>query len=314
MASSADRVGGVSDIEGLSGVVVVTQGGQAVMTATGGGCTTATCFQIASVSKNFAAALVLMLVQDGLLDLHEPVRRWLPEAPPSWSGITLHHLLSNSSGVGHWTETGVDPSALSAEDETLRALLHAPLLFEPGTRFSYSSPGFLALAVAVERAMGTPFGQLLAERILQPLGLTATTSGAAPSDVAPGHHGGEPVASWDLSPMTGAGNVCSTADDLVVYVHALATGKLVSETLLALMRTPHATLSEADRTPDGRLAVTGYGYGHWIGTFDGRPAYLHTGDNPGYKALVGWLPDGVGIVGLSNEDTVQWEVLLATLL
>src|SRR5262249_10889618 len=122
------------------------------------------------------------------------------------------------------------------------------------------------------------------------------------------------VPAWDLSVMTGAGNMWSTADDLVVYAQALATGRLVSEQTLALMRTPHATLAEPDRTPDGRLVVTGYGYGHWIGSFDGRPACLHTGDNPGYKSLVGWLPGGTGIVGLSNEDTIEWENVLTTVL
>jgi CubicO group peptidase (beta-lactamase class C family) len=304
----------VAEIEGLSGVVVVTQDGRAVTTRTGGGCTPATCFQIASVSKNFAATLVLMLADDGLLDRHEPVRRWLPEAAASWPDIGLHHLLSNSSGVGHWKETGVDPSALSTKDDTLRRVLHAPLLFEPGTRFSYSSPAFLVLSVVVERITGTTFGELLGERILRPLGLTATTSGRAPRDVATGHHGGMPVPAWDLSLMTGAGNMWSSADDLVVYAQALASGKLVSPESLALMRTPHVTLAEPDRTPDGRLEVTGYGYGHWIGTVDGRPAYLHTGDNPGYKSLVGWLPDGVGIVGLSNEDTIEWETVLTTVL
>jgi CubicO group peptidase (beta-lactamase class C family) len=304
----------MTEIEGLSGVVVVTQDGRPVTTRSGGGCTSTTCFQIASVSKNFAATLVLMLVQDGLVDLHDPIRRWLPEAAPSWPDVTAHHLLSNSSGIGHWTQAGLNPSALSTKDDTLRTLLHAPLLFEPGTRFSYSSPAFLALSVVVERITGASFGQLLAERILQPLGLTATTSGTAPRDVATGHYDGTPVPAWDLSQMTGAGNMWSTADDLVVYAQALATGKLVSEQSLLLMRTPHATLPEPDRTPDGRLEVTGYGYGHYVATFDGRPAYLHTGDNPGYKALVGWLPDGAGIVGLSNEETIQWENVLTTVL
>jgi hypothetical protein len=63
-----------------------------------------------------------------------------------------------------------------------------------------------------------------------------------------------------------------------------------------------------------RLELTGYGYGHYVGTFDGRPAALHTGDNPGYKSLVGWLSDGVGIVALSNDDSVQWEDVLMHML
>jgi CubicO group peptidase (beta-lactamase class C family) len=294
--------------------VVVVQDGEPVTVRTGGGCTSTTCFQIASVSKNFAATLVLMLAEDGVLDLHEPVRRWLPEAPPAWPDIALHHLISNSSGIGHWTQAGIDPSALDTKDQTLRTLLQAPLLFEPGTRFSYSSPAFLAASVVVERITGASFGQLLSERILRPLELMSTASGTAPRDVATGHHNGTPQPAWDLSVMTGAGNMWSTADDLLTYAHALASGRLVSERSLRLMRTQHATMAEPDATPDGRLVVTGYGYGHWLGTFDGRPAYLHTGDNPGYKSILGWLPDGVTIVGLSNEDTIEWEDVLTTVL
>jgi hypothetical protein len=114
--------------------------------------------------------------------------------------------------------------------------------------------------------------------------------------------------------MIGSGDICSTAEDLVAYAHALDTGALVSRDSLALMRTRHSTFDQPDRTPDGRLEVTGYGYGHYIGTLDGRPAVLHTGDNPGYKSLVGWLPEGVGIVALSNDDSIQWEDVLQRVL
>ena len=96
----------------------------------------------------------------------------------------------------------------------------------------------------------------------------------------------------------------------MAYARALNAGALVSRESLTLMRTRHSAFPQPDRSPDGRLALTGYGYGHFVGTLDGRPAALHTGDNPGYKSVVGWLPDGVGIVGLSNDDSIQWEDIL----
>ncbi|SBT41281.1 serine hydrolase domain-containing protein [Micromonospora narathiwatensis] len=303
------------EIEGFSGVVTLTRAGRPVTSVTGGGCTPTTPFQIASVSKNFASTLTMMLVEEGLLDLHEPLDHWLPEAPRSWHALSLHHLLSNTSGIGHWTDVpGMDPFVPATRDERLELVLRAPLQSEPGRQFRYSSPAFILVGVVAERATGSPYGKLLAERILQPLGLTRTASGIRPPDAAPGHRAGKPVEPWDVASMIGSGDLCSTAEDLVAYARAVEDGGLVSPASLALMRTRHSTFIEPDRTPDGRLEVTGYGYGHYVGTFDGRPAALHTGDNPGYRSLVGWLPDGVGIVALSNEDSVRWEDVLARVL
>jgi CubicO group peptidase (beta-lactamase class C family) len=302
-------------IEGLSGVVTITHDGRPVSTTTGGGCTPVSRFQIASVSKNFTATLTMMLVEEGLLALHEPVDRWLPEAPPSWHSLTLHHFLSNSSGIGHWQDVpGMDPSVPATRDDRLALVLRAPLQFEPGTQFRYSSPAFIAVGAVAERATGKPYAALLTEKVLQPLGLTATAVGCRPQDAVPGHHAGEPVEPWDISSMTGSGDMWSTTEDLAVYARALDAGALVSSDSLALMRTQHSAFTEPDRSPDGRLVVTGYGYGHYVGTFDGKPAALHTGDNPGYRSLVGWLPDGVGIVALSNDDSIQWEDVLAKVL
>ena len=155
-------------IEGLSGVVTVTREGRPVSTVTGGGCTPASRFQIASISKNFTSTLTMMLVEEGLLDLHASLDRWLPEAPASWHGLTLHHVLSNSSGVGHWSEVpGLDQSAPVTRDDRLALVLRAPLQFEPGTQFCYSSPAFMAVAVVAERTACMPYAELLAEKILR---------------------------------------------------------------------------------------------------------------------------------------------------
>lgn len=303
------------ELEGLSGVVRVSREGRPVSTWTGGGCTPTTRFQIASVSKNFASTLTMMLTEEGDLDLHEPLDRWLPEASPSWHALTMHHLLSNSSGIGHWNEApGMDPSTPATRDERLERVLRAPLQFEPGTQFRYSSPAFIVVGAVVERATGRQYANLLAEKILQPLALTSTASGTRPPEVVQGKHAGEPVEPWDLSSMVGTGDIWSTADDLTVYAHALDSGALVSPESLAQMRTQYAAFAEPDRSPDGRLELTGYGYGHYVGSFNGHPAALHTGDNPGYKSLVGWLPDGITIVALSNDDSVQWDDLLMQVL
>jgi CubicO group peptidase (beta-lactamase class C family) len=98
-------------------------------------CTTGTRFQLCSVSKQFAAAATMLLVESGHLDLSEPVARWLPAPAPQWQRVTLHHLLSHTAGIGHWHEVpGLDPAQPMSTSERLALIQAAPLRSEPGTR------------------------------------------------------------------------------------------------------------------------------------------------------------------------------------
>jgi len=297
----------VLEIDDLSGVVVLARAGRPVAIATGGGATTATSFQIASVSKVFAATLAMMLVEDGALTPEEPADRWLPGAAP---GVTLGRLLSHTAGIGHWDQIpAAHPRLPMSPAERVALILRAPLVDAPGRAWRYSSPGYLMVGALIGRAAGRPYAEVLADRILRPLGLSATHVGAAEPH-APGHHRGEPVEVWDLAGMPGAGDLWSTADDLLVFARALDGGALIGADALRRTRTARATFGEADSSLGGRLVLTGYGYGLFVGELDGRPTWLHTGDVPGYKSLLGWLPDDRFLVCLSNEDTVDWESVL----
>ena len=112
-----------------------------------------TLFQIASVSKQS----ILLLQEQGALSVHDPLERWLPECPQAWKSITVHDLLTHTSGIGHWE----DFPQLSLYDPIARADLLAifqrvPLKFAPGTAWAYSSPGYVLLAHIVERIAGEP--------------------------------------------------------------------------------------------------------------------------------------------------------------
>jgi CubicO group peptidase (beta-lactamase class C family) len=298
----------------LSGAVVVAHRGRPMTTVTGGGCTATSRFQIASVSKVFAAALAMRLAERGALDPDEPITRWLPEAPAAWRDLTPHHFLTHTSGIGHWKDVpGLHPARLGPPGAALAAVLQAPFAYEPGAAWRYSSPGYLVVGTVVERAAGIPYGDLLAAEILRPLGLADTAAGRQPDGAVPGHRDGAPVEPWDLSGMTGAGDMWSTVDDLTAFARAFDAGEVVGAESLARMRRPHAAFPEPDRSPDGRLVLTGYGYGLYVGEFDGRPASQHTGDNPGYCSLLAWLPDGVTLAGLSNDEATDWDEVLASL-
>jgi CubicO group peptidase (beta-lactamase class C family) len=310
-------------VVGLRGTAMVTRAGSVEADLAGGladtpagvPCTPATRFQVCSVSKQFTAAAVMLLVESGRLDLREPVARWLPEGPPQWRQVALHQLLSHTAGVPHWVEApGLDPAEPMSITGRLENILAAPLRSEPGAQWHYSSPGFLLAGVIVERASGQPYREFLAERILSPLKLTQTTVGGAPGAAARGYRDGYPVAPWDLRAMPGTGDIWSTAGDLTRFTTALHTGELVTASSLRAMCTAHAVLDDDDEG-EPRLITTGYGYGMFTGNFAGRAACYHPGDNPGYQSFACWIPDrAASIVILVNDEAASIAGLLRQLL
>jgi len=312
-------------IEGLRGAAIVTRAGQVKLeTASGPAdveagvpCTPRTRFQIASVSKYFAAAAALLLAESGQLDLAEPVTRWLPGGPPQWQRVTLHHLLTHTAGVRHWGgDPGFDASQPMDPAERLALIQQAPLLTQPGTRWHYSSPGYLLVGHIVEQASGQPYTSFVTKTILDPLGLTATSPGALPAGavVARGYRDGQPVTPWPLGAMLGTGDICSTVGDLARFTTAVHSGSLIGPRSLQAMTTPHTPLPDGQGTSDGWVTCAGYGYGQFIGRIAGHAAHLHPGDNPGYQSLVVYLPDQAACVAvLVNDEAVDTEALLRQL-
>jgi CubicO group peptidase (beta-lactamase class C family) len=308
--------------EDLRGTVMVTRDGSVTADLAGGladvgagiPCTSATRFQVCSVSKQFTAAAVLLLAESGQLDLAEPVGRWLPGSPPQWQRVTLHHLLSHTAGIPHWHEApGLDPADPVPVSERLRTIQATPLRTEPGARWRYSSPGFLLAGYIVQEAAGQPYAEFLAERILSPLQLTQTTVGGVPGGAARGYQDAQPVVPFDLGAMPGTGDIWSTAGDLTRFTAALHRGELVTASSLRAMCTAHAPLDDDD---DGepRLTTTGYGYGMYTGNFAGHAAWFHPGDNPGYQSFAGWIPGrAASIVILANDEAVSMTGLLRQL-
>ena len=252
-------------VAGLRGTALVTRAGsvQADLAAgladveAGVPCAAGTPFQVCSVSKQFAAAAALLLVESGRLDLAEPVSRWLPGGPAQWRQVTLHHLLSHTAGIPHWLEApGLDPAVPMPTGERLEIIQATPLHSEPGAQWHYSSPGFVLAGLIVERASGQPYREFLTERILSPLKLAQTTVGGAPGAAARGYKDGQPVAPWDLDAMPGTGDIWSSAGDLTRFTAALHRGELIAASSLRAMCTPHAPLSDDDEG-EPRLATTG---------------------------------------------------------
>src|ERR1700761_1644111 len=203
----------------FSGAALLARAGRTEQERTGGladrdlglPCGPATRFQIASVSKQFTAAAVLLLASRSRLSLDDPVTRWFGDAPPEWSAITVHQLLTHTAGLGHWPDypalAPLEPAARAGE---LALFEHEPLVAPPGARYYYSSPGYVLLAWIVQETAGQRYADFLAGEVFAPLGLVTASAGDPPGgpDMARGYRAGEPVPSADLATVTiGAGDI-----------------------------------------------------------------------------------------------------------
>jgi len=249
-------------------------------------------FPIGSVSKQFTAAAILLLQQDGKLKTSDSIRGYYQNAPASWSNITLRHLLTQTSGIPDFDFGRIYRDSPHRPEELLKDILNKPLEFEPGTQFEYSNVNYMLLGIVVERASGQSFCEFIRNRIFRPLQLehTGCTWNARVVRSAHGYHPSSqgPVAfeDKDLGGLAGAGSLYSSADDLIRWTEALFEGRVLSKTSLKEMTTP---------------GLNGYGYGLSI---DGEGAQMdisHNGAVDGFFACLDYVPaTRTTIVVLSN--------------
>jgi CubicO group peptidase (beta-lactamase class C family) len=261
-----------------------------------------TCFHSASVSKQFVAASVLLLVEAGGLDLQAPIARYLPRCPRAWAAITTHQLLTHTAGFGHWREVeGFDPVHPPAPAEILERRARRPLLGMPGGAFAYSGVGYLLAANIVEHVAAQSYAQFTTERVFAPLGMRSTRAGAqAPGVEALGYRAGEPIDATGVGAIPGTGELWTTVGDLTRYAAAFAADELLTASSRELMCAAHAAVPGEG----GQFGETvGYGYGYWIGTVDGLPVNYHPGDIVGYRSIYVCVQGARrSIVILSNQD------------
>jgi len=275
-------------------------------------------FQLASVSKQFTAAAILVLADQGRLSVDDPVTRWISACPSSWTSMTIHHLLTHTAGLPHWWDIvpAMDLTSHLDADVELRQFQASPLRSAAGDYWYYSSPGYVLLAHIVQRSADRPYAVFLDAHIFEPLAMTSTFVGNASGRelLACGHANGVPVPSFELDVVgMGAGDVWSTVADLAHWDAALAAGTILSDTSRQAMLRNQAVVADASET--GRLRVDGYGYGWFIGTAFGRRLIYHPGDNAGFVALNAWFPDDdLRLMVLSNEETTDLEALLEQIL
>jgi CubicO group peptidase (beta-lactamase class C family) len=279
--TSAERIDALlskyNEYELFNGVVLVAAGGQAIYKKGFGYADMAwdvpnepsTKFRVGSVTKQFTAALILQLVEDGKIDLQAPITEYLPEYPAEQGDrVTIHHLLTHTSGIPSYTglpEFGEIMRDPYEPEEFLEVFSNLELEFEPGSEWSYSNSGYFLLGVIIERVTGRPYEEVLRDRILSPLGLENTgydNYGEVIEGAAEGYVqtvlGYEDAPYLDTSIPYSAGMMYSTVEDLFQWDRSLyGKGPFREARTKDLMFTPHAAV------PFDEDEDVHYGYG-WL--------------------------------------------------
>ncbi|MCU0335105.1 MAG: beta-lactamase family protein [Chitinophagaceae bacterium] len=319
--------------KGFSGVVLVAKNGKPVLKAVHGYRHFETkellqfddVFELASVSKQFTAMMMMMMAEEGKLRYDDTVGRYISLPYP---GITIRHLLTHTSGLpdyqavmdAHW-----DKQKIAGNDDCIHLLCKyaPPALFAPGEQYAYSNTGYLLLASIAEKASGEDFIDLMRRRIFKPLRMRHTDirtleAKAAMVNFAAGHMKdflGEYVNAnkfrssdytvW-LGNRKGPGRISSTATDLLRWDRALYKQKLVS----------NATLSQAfsaTKLSSGQLSDYGFGWDLEQHPQLGR-IVKHNGDNPGYSTqIIRCIDKRYTIIVLCNNAHATFSTLVAAL-
>ena len=282
--------------------------------------TPTTVCRIGSVSKQFTAAAILLLAQDGKLSLDDPLSRFIPDFPNA-ERLSIRRLLSHTTGLGNYTET-TPPELIwqlartdrdSAQMLQLMRLSGANLLFEPGTNYRYSNTGYVLLGIVIEKLSGRSYRDFMRERLFTPLGLSRTAVDDV-AEVVPNRAAGytdDPKAAsgFDNASFTsmtypgGAGALRSTCEDLCAWHAALLGGKALQPAMLQAMLTP-ITLNDGSLPQQtNRKVAVRYGFGIGVNPVDGRAAVSHGGSIQGFGSFLETLQtEQVTMAMIINTD------------
>jgi D-alanyl-D-alanine carboxypeptidase len=261
-------------------------------------------FRLGSITKQFTAAAILVLAEQGRLSLDDEITRFLPDYPKKSGKITIRHLLTHTSGVANYTDlAGFELH--QREDYTREQLIDSfrnePLLFAPGTRFEYDNSGYVLLGAIIEKTSGATYERFLKEKIFDPLGMSHTGD-VRNETIFPGRVCGYAKKNGVLThaeyvSMTqhlAAGSLVSSVDDLAKWDAALYTDKLLKPGSIQQMFTPY-------RLANGES--TGYGLGWAITDEAGIVFQEHGGGINGFLTSVTRVPSRHVYVALLGNST-----------
>jgi CubicO group peptidase (beta-lactamase class C family) len=258
-----------------------------------------TIFQSGSVGKQFTATAVMMLVEEGKIDLDEKIGKYLGDVPESWKNITVRNLLTHTSGLTDYPQD-FDFRRDYTEDELLKRAQAIPLAFQPGEKWQYSNLGYVTLGILIGKVTGRFYGDFLQERIFKPSGM-ATARIINEADIVPNRAAGYRLAGGELknqewvSPKlntTADGSLYLTVYDLAKWDSALYGEKLLKRASLEQMWTPV-------KLNDGKPAS--YGFGWAFGEANKHRIIEHGGAWQGFKSFIArYVDDKLTVIVFAN--------------
>jgi CubicO group peptidase (beta-lactamase class C family) len=270
-------------------------------------------FRLGSITKQFTATLVLQLVEQGKVRLDGKITDYIPDYPKAAGDkVTIHHLLTHTSGIPSYTSMPKFWQELSKRPYTpiefIKVFWDLPLEFEPGSKFQYSNSGYFLLGVIIEKVTGKPYAQVLQENIFNPLGMSSSGYDM-PAPILPKRasgyekRGGAYInASYvDMTTSYSAGALYSTVEDLYRWDQALYGDKILSEE-------SKKTMFEPRIAPGGTpLASMRYAYGWFVGkeligtTQESIYTIGHGGSINGFNSLITRIPESRSLIVLLNN-------------
>lgn len=262
-------------------------------------------FEMASLTKQFTAAAVLLLAHEGKLGLDDRLTKFVDEAPESWRGITVRQLLSHTAGLEHRFEKSVDGSLLL--DYSTAAMLASakatPTFAAPGERFRYSDQGYFLLGLIIERVQGRSYAEFLSDRFFGPLGMRNTRV-QDQSRIVPNRVAGYTIKdgatvnirrSWQFG-LTSHFGVLSSVEDMAKWEQSLWTDQVLPREVREQLWSPVRVFRASEK--DGSLLA--YGYGWWVISEGGSRFIEHSGFTGTH-----YLRDeatGIAVLVLTNRD------------
>lgn len=267
-----------------------------------------TVYQLASITKQFTATGVMILVEEGKVGLDEPVSKYLANLPAAWQPITIRQLLTHTSGVPNYTRffQGIEKTKDYSHDEILKFVAEKPMDFPAGEGWNYSNTGYFLLGMMIEKVSGKDYPAFMREKVFTPLGMNSTRVNdlrEVIKDRATGYTADKGAikhaARTSPTQPFAAGAIISTVMDMVKWDAALNNGKLLKQASLKEMWTPA-------KLKDGKPTTYGFGWG--VKTYRTLPMIAHNGGIDGFSTNIARFPDQkVTVIVLANSDAANAE-------
>lgn len=268
-----------------------------------------TIFQTGSVGKQFTAAAVMMLVEEGKVGLDDKLSKYLEGTPQAWKDVTVRNLLTHTSGIAdytnhEYTKAGglINLRGDYTEEQLYQKLVQLPLNFETGTKWKYSNTGYVLLGFVIHKVTGKFYGDFLQERIFQPLGMSATRI-ISERDIVPNRASGYELAKGEIKNQEWVSATLNTTADGALYTNVLDLGKwdaaLYTEKLLK--RESFEEIWTPVKLKDGKTYP--YGFGWFLNEANGHRLIEHDGAWQGFTMNISrYVDDRLTVIVMTNLD------------